>query len=1519
MTIDDHLQTVKTGLLSLKAAGPDGFEGLLRIVLTNLTGVPFRLAASGLQGGMDGNAAMKSDSVCFEAKLYSGKIDRKDVLVKIADLGRRVKAADRLWVLGATIEISTQIANDLEEDGDLHAISTLILDWTEAPLPLLAIAVVAADSAAIDFIVSNYHEEAGQKKLSEADLQTAFSSISGHPEFEGLLQRLKSNLDLSKLSFKRAVDLNTEWREQTFSSTRHARERLGQGLAVLHDKTFPPMRTALRKSISAELEAGKEVILLGDEGHGKSWLSAQLCSDAAGLALFVSAEQLEGVSVNDLDDFLVALLIKQTGEVADDALKLRWKHRLEAWRSTPPVASLLVIVDGLNQRQNLRWDRLLNGIQSRLAEIRGRMVVTVRPHFWQKKTIARGLAFEPKTFDVPEWSPAERDELLKHFEIALDWLDQKTLKTLKNPRLLTVAVATLPHHNAIAWKGLTTDRLLMEHLRASQLENYEDETFAQLTNRLSDHATKVLERVQESSNEPPQNFQADSSAVIETRFFRPLAGPGDLYELREDGLTLALGFTLVDQLWQTHRAEHDLTSWITQLIEPVNAMDRTADVLFASLLICALDDIRFDHAIFSALLDAFANLQNISGQRFEEFIEIVKHQPKALFDTLKLICLEKGRRINHDWFVHAAFMVAATDAGWPTAETAIHQWLKCYNKDPVEQANRYHRQSEADYKERVEKNKLEIEKELKSLSAFEKQLLGRMAEVPTAPDELLALGLKLLANRSLKGFADTFVAMGMAFALDRNVHSAQKAFQQLTTFARADRSATRNAFLKSIIPLRTKDTSRGGQWTVVRMLYATGNEGDAAEAAALAEELRKDWHRFEPRSPSEWRQVRVANPDANRPSDMDQGLQQFTALDVEKMRQTMGVSGEDHSFGDFLPVAARFEPETAVKITRSILAGLLTRTGFPLRQVILNSEDHLPLVDSDLAVRVVKRVQESSDFETLPEQDQWVCRAFTFYYAAGQISAGEQLNCMTVKALGSDYLLSVIPSLKPQPTAEIVSAARDALQRNDEDAAYGALAAALYGQTQITGELEEQILACARGASSKLRAVAYELATYHELDSVRKAHTRSNWSAASVDDKTYEGWFGSMLLAEACAHGEMPIDSLLKRINSNTWYAAAEKLGKVFTEPMVVCFVQQLRSGVADTQKIQPPSVDLRLSNSEPAPYPFISIEETGRDGERFPKQQSLREVLGNEDDFDKEQSRLNSVAKAFFEELNASNAKLLVQNITIDDLRSIVGQVPSLLSDLLQILDQADSAQFVWLKNLAFTVANLISKEFPEMAVTLLKRASSSQGFVVLALGDDLTLEHQAIWAAEMSEPMKALWSERLLASENDAVLAREVLAAERFGGADFIKSFVLHLAASGDSLDLAYAISIAGYSIRSDEFSDILSKHIGCKGVSGQAAKHALSEHENAIWARQWVERMWNAPTPEEFWRCLIVAKTSMDARVGPGAPTSSLWGKYAPVFRRARRSALNDRSKERAKRLLGQETPERIFISSADPVES
>jgi hypothetical protein len=1454
---------------------------------------------------MDGDAAFRSDAVSFEAKRYSKEIPRNEVLTKIVDIARNKDAADRLWVLGATTRISAQLAFAVREAGDQNAISTLILDWSSDPLPLLAVAAVAADGPAIDFLTTHCVPKRDRKELAKT-----FKDISEHPNFGNLLKKLRSNLNVSTLAMARSIEVNSAWRVVCFGSENTTRERLGQALAVNAQSELPPLRASLREQVKECLQAGQCIVLTGGEGRGKSWLAAQICCDHEGLALFASAEQLDGVAPNDLDNYLIDLLIKQTGDVSDEAIRLRWRHRLATWQSHQPASSLLVVIDGINQRQSLRWDRLLNGLQDRLQSIGGRLVVTVRTLFWQK-TVAPGLTFRPKQIDVPEWSSDERNQLLLHYGIKLDWLDDATLQTLRNPRLLGVAVATLPHRDSVAWKGLTTDRLLMEHLRASQRDNFEEETLIELTERLSTHAKEVLERVRESSNEPPQYFESDSTAVIETRFFRSLPGPGGTYELRDEGLTLALGYTLVDQLWQARRSGLDLRERMTHIIDPIYAMDRTVDVMFAALMVCALDHIRFHETIFVALLDAFSNLQNIDDQRFEEFVEIVKTQPSELFGTLHVFTLERGRRLNQDWFIHAAFDIAATDEGWHVAEAAIHQWLHCYNKDAVDQANRYPKHNEDEDTKRLQRTQREIQDVLSSLLPFERNLLEQMTEVSGEVDSLFTLALQLLAGRPLAGFASSFVALGLGFSLDRGVFSARKSFNQLTTFNRVDREATKGAFMKVIEPLQSPDTKPAGLWTIVRMLLATGDEAAADKASTIAEQLSKDWHHWEPPSPYKWRQSRVADPEAIRPSDMEEGLQHFRALNQDRIMKAMGQSSEDNDYQDFLPVACRFEPEVAVDKTRQILLGLLARTGTPLRQLIFNGLVHHPLMTRDVAIQLIVRVTDTDMVQTLPEREQDTLRMFLFNYVVPLLTQAEQLDCLTDRSFGSGYLLNVIPSLKPQSVEDIIDALQEALYANDEDAAYGVLVAARYGETPITSKLESLILSCRSAESSTLRTLSFELAIYRNLKALRELHVQSDWSASKTNTSTYESWFGSILLAEACAKKELAFDEMVKRLSPATWFAAAERVGEAMIKPLPEHFLRRLQAAIGATKNLTPPAVDFALSTDELAPYPFLSVKETDRDDGRFPRTKTPK-VFGINEGFDVKQDRIRAISDAFFEGLKGSDALLLFEHVSIDDLRLLVHADPILLPQILEILEQASSSELRWLKNVAFAIANLISKDTPERAAALFHQALKTQGFVTYVLGDDLTLEHKAIWSSAPSEALNTLWRQRLLQSGSDEELAREVVAAERFGAATFIRAFVKEHADSPSTLDQAYAISVAGFSMQSGQFVGCIEDHLDDKGISGHAAKNAKAAHETAQWAEKWVNDMCAAQSPEEFWRCLIISKTCMDARMCTKPKLGTRWAHYAPLFRQIRKSAIEEQNKTRKKTLLGLEVPDKIFIS-------
>jgi len=176
----------------------------------------------------------------------------------------------------------------------------------------------------------------------------------------------------------------------------------------------------------------------------------------------------------------------------------------------------------------------------------------------------------------------------------------------------------------------------------------------------------------------------------------------------------------------------------------------------------------------------------------------------------------------------------------------------------------------------------------------------------------------------------------------------------------------------------------------------------------------------------------------------------------------------------------------------------------------------------------------------------------------------------------------------------------------------------------------------------------------------------------------------------------------------------------------------------------------------------------------------------------------------------------------------------------------------------------------------------------------------------------MSYFWRQCLLKSGNDEDLAREVLAAERFGAAAFIRAFVEEQAASSSTLDQAFAISIAGFSSQSEQLVGVIEDHIDDKGITGDAAKKAKVAHETAQWAKKWVDDMCAAKSPEEFWCCLIILKTCMDARMSGNPIFNTKWAHYAPLFRKIRKSALKEHNKTRKKTLLGQEAPDGVFVT-------
>lgn len=97
-----------TALRSLEPAGQDGFEGLLRDLMVELTGLAFGLAKSGPQDGSDvRSSGVNLFEVALEAKRYG-----EDTVLKVDALEAKLfqtwqsQRGTDLWILAASRSIS---------------------------------------------------------------------------------------------------------------------------------------------------------------------------------------------------------------------------------------------------------------------------------------------------------------------------------------------------------------------------------------------------------------------------------------------------------------------------------------------------------------------------------------------------------------------------------------------------------------------------------------------------------------------------------------------------------------------------------------------------------------------------------------------------------------------------------------------------------------------------------------------------------------------------------------------------------------------------------------------------------------------------------------------------------------------------------------------------------------------------------------------------------------------------------------------------------------------------------------------------------------------------------------------------------------------------------------------------------------------------------------------------------------------------------------------------------------------
>ena len=1141
----DQLDRLKQILLGLRSSGEDGFEGVFREALSRISGVPFRLAKGGTQGGIDGAAAYEEDAICFECKRYDKEPPASEVVIKIDDLCRHKDESDLLWALACTASIRTQLADRLREKAEQDGIEVLILDWTGDPPPL-AVVLAKAGTPVIDKIVALPKRVA----TNELELEAVFEAIRGQDGFEVQADRILKRLNASETATIRAAEKNREWFADRFLNTDKARLDLGQPLAPNAAEAVYKKRDDIVSRAVAELQSGEPVALLGGEGCGKSWLAANVIErqESHTLTALFSAEKLPtSIESGQAVDFLVKRLIRQTdGDPNDNNLVKRWRRRIDAWHKRVRPGRFLIVLDGLNQRPEKDWGRIIGAFQHLSEKAGGRLLVTCRSHYFETQIEGRlPESVKHIHINVPEWTAQERDALLRQAGVNPTILDQQAANLLLNPRILGIALNVLPPDDEYAWRSLTKERLLFEYIRAAERDNADHETSQDFADRLTSHAQRVLKRVQSRQSEAPLIFEGQLEAVAEGRFFTPVAGPKNAYELRQDGLSLAFGFALVDLLLDAQRNNKDLSESISITLEPVATLDDTAKVVLAALTTVTLEKSWFKQDIYEALIGGFVFLQNPDAAHHPAFVSLAKEQVEGFLNAAETLTLQKAPHPNFDWIRSTLFNLRDDEKSWPLVASAVARWLSYYTLAPEQEIWPDERSSAEERQKEIEEKRSEIETKLNSLSDAEKQVLEEMCPMPEDPTGLTRLALTLLAGTELAPFARVLVRASFSRALNGGFYWPREQFRHLLSLNSRDWANARQVLLDESRAFRADDSSPTGKWALVSILNGTGNDDDAREASVLVKTLReplpwpKSWRRIE-----KYCSVDPCDPASEKPANVVKTSTDYQKIDVTQLHLGLDHTSESAFLEKALPAIARFFPEIAVAKHREFLDQLFVRSGFPLYQVAVNDEYLRPLIDRERALRLVDILRNPSALADIPNREPervaWSLVLFAFPF----LTVSEQLEAMLLPVNAGGYLDNLCGHFKSLDERVFEHGLQVAVEQNDRAQLHVLLAFAKYSETPLTSEARSTIGSLVRHETEWIRADVFETICQRGLSELLPAVLESGWRYSNRENGNWrEAGYGSLTLIDAGKQGVVDPLSILDRISPESFNVAACELG----------------------------------------------------------------------------------------------------------------------------------------------------------------------------------------------------------------------------------------------------------------------------------------------------------------------------------------------------------------------------------------
>lgn len=1514
-SIKTHFINLSTALAKLKPTGQKGFEGLIAVALEAIIGTPFRLASSGYQRGVDGKAAF-NEGVVFEAKLYTTDLQRADILSKIPDFVRHNDYADLVWVLGATCAVPTQLAEDLRTDGNKDGISVLVLDWMPSDYPRLAVTLAMGGEKVEAFLKDNLKSDEAIKKALAALL-----AIRNHEAFPLHEVAIRQKLDAAEVATDIAVKANAKWFVDVLSDKALARSELGQPIALKDAAVNVLSRDDLVSRLTSYLtdSAREEVVFVhGGEGCGKSWIIIQswLSQTKKPILLFATPDDFLDVnSPQDIETRLLRKLIAQTGGVESEENIVRWRRRLKAWRDSGDLSSprLMLVLDGVNQRPDQLWGKLIDHIANYVGSRGGRVVVSARTHYFQAR-IKRAMNCAYKDIVVPEWSEGERDEILKHEKVPLNRLNSSVAEFLKNPRILSIALDVFGSDVA-AFEELSVERLLFEHIMAGIKGDFGEHP-ADFIDHLRAQASKLSKRVASQVRDDLYIFESDVPAVAEGRFYCSVPGELRKYELKNEGLILALGLSLIENLRKAERNDRNLDDTLREVLEPVGALDKTAEAVTAAIIVCAADDEEYSPTISKTLIKGYSELQNPPPDSFGALVSFARVRSLTFAEVTRDISLQGGQQPNFEWIQAALVKAAGSDAVWCLICDEVERWLRAYSLSP-ERRMLYSAQNEPNNKveEERKKRQTEIGDKLEALTPAEKARQDRLVETKGNLDVLSRLTLVLLVDKDLKLFAEALSDWSFANAINSSFHTPTKDFLALIGLNRRDWQEMRSALLIACKDLAGDNVSKTGKWALLTVLRATGDPEDDRAATELYKELTKHRHLVSGLY-NENEKIEPSDPNASAPVDLGDKVCRYDGLDVSDLRQHMGTTRQDHFFVDDRPVVARFALQSAVKKHREFANDVVERAGMSLRQGLLELREHVALITEDMARSLVAKwsvALRACDDQGLPE-DEGIMLQYELLIAFPFLDALNQIELLLGTNEQHPLLLELINETKTpdrktldQLTEEVVSSDNTYKQH---------LLLEIVGATGA--EISNKIcgFACTAVSSSemRLRVSAISLAARSGHLDLLKTIAESDWASDPSKDKHFENWYGSLALLKAAQAGLTDESAVLDRISPCLFGRAAVMLSGSAVREVAKRINASIFFAAGLSDELIAPEIEMEADEAaSDEPTRFLITE---RDSISVNADDFFKRLSESNEEFRERQNGNYNAFIAFREDLTSEKAQIILDHITSEEFDAVVAADLTLADRWYDLFMGLSDNKLPALHNLILLLARAIVSTDPKKSAELIERISHSRPLVHFTFGKSgVDLESISAWTGPSVPELDAMRARRLDNAITDQALAVEVFSALQCGQEGVLEAYIDEKLDSSIPSEVARGIMVVGFCDKNSRNDQILNKYADTQGLPGRAYEAANAAYLCNVWARHWFKIMCETPEPVTFWQAKVLFTQCVDGRFLAWRDEFEQTGMAVNAFHTSLKNPLRRRYeklvKEREKKLFGQEAPAPVFV--------